>query len=165
MNFKNLLKRKIPVKKGIITIFISMILVVVILAFGCVSYVFYLVDPYTLFAPRDQKLIKTFTEHRQAFERLRQMSQEDSNDWRIDAEGPIFGNHKKISQSRREEYKNLILSIDSNMFMDSGDGEQWFQFKNGGFEGAVWTKGIAYLPGNKAGAVYKSSLDRMINPP
>jgi methylthioribose-1-phosphate isomerase len=59
--------------------------------------------------PTDAQLLKTFADHRQAFDRLRQMVVEDARQ-----QGPIFSLESlrnDLPSYRKQEYRTLIASI------------------------------------------------------
>jgi hypothetical protein len=117
-----------------------------LVCFVLVAFIFWMKDPYNLSAPKDQELIAIFNDHHEAFERLRQMATEDSK-----------SNHIYIKNSeivgikdtlRRQEYRKLLSSINSDIRVVADEGNITFFFSGGGLSAISggWGKGIASLP-------------------
>ncbi len=126
----------------------------------CAVYAFllWLVDPFNLSAPADQKLIMIFHDHREAFEKLREMATEDSGQNLYITQSAIEGN---ITEARKQEYKTLLSEIYPRGLHYPGvhqvhqvdaEPDGWVRFVFAGGEFPIsggWLKGIDYQPGNR----------------
>ena len=111
--------------------------------------------------PKDEQLLKAFSTHRQAFDRLRQMVAEDAKQ-----QGPIFSEDSlrdDLPASRRQEYRTLLESIQPGLVVTFDyDGIVRFIFAATGTSaiGAGSLKGIEFVPaGAQPGAIMLKSLD------
>jgi hypothetical protein len=149
-------------KRVIIRILLSFVIVYCVLG----AVIFWMIDPLNFRAPKDQKLVSLFYEHRTAFEKLREMATEDLNQTSFISESAVKG---KISETRKLEYKKLISGIFPSMILAADyDASVRFVFADGGLSAISpgWVKGIEYVPGDirrKGGLV--QSLDMANNLP
>jgi hypothetical protein len=104
-------------------------------------------DPLNLKAPRDQDLMETFDAHRDRFEKIRLMANEDEQ------KGWYLGvsQMSNLGDSRQHEYKDQISRIQSRLDvrLDGHDKVLRYIFSGGGFLLAIgpgWAKGIEYIP-------------------
>jgi hypothetical protein len=119
----------------------------VIACFALGAAVFWMADPMNLRAPRDQKLVTSFHDHRTAFERLRQMATEDSE------KGPYFSESfldGRLDEMRKREYRRLLFEIHPGLIATVNYGTVRFCFAGGGLSAISpgWGKGIEYVPGD-----------------
>lgn len=108
---------------------------------------------------KDGQLIAIFQDHRAAFEKLQQMAAEDAK------QGWYLGTSEtnKISETRWQEYKQLISEVHPGLIIGMDYGTMRFIFA--GYGTAIspgWAKGIEYVPRSyeTSGAVYG---DREVN--
>jgi hypothetical protein len=132
------------------------------------AFVFWLADPLNLTAPSDQQLIKTFQDHRAAFDTLRQMVIEDSRrEWYF-SESHL---DTTLSESRKQEYRDLLSQINNGLILtvDPTYNVVRFDFAHGGFSAisSGWLKGIEYVPGDytKAGVSLQTLDNANTSPP
>ncbi len=111
--------------------------------------------------PRDAELLRTFSDHRQAFDRLRQMVAEDAK-----RQGPIFTEKSlrdDLPSSRRQEYRTHLASIHPGLVVTFDyDAIVRFIFAATGTSaiGSGSLKGIEFVPsGARSGATIAKSLD------
>lgn len=124
-------------------------LLIGILAFACLvtAIAFFARDPFYWWAPRDEELISQLRAHKSAFERLRDLAQQDSD------KGPFFSASQldKVDPTRRQEYLRLFAELPHGMTIgaDSYSGATRFIFAVGGVMtiGPEWVKGIEFIPG------------------
>jgi hypothetical protein len=123
----------------------------VLVCFALGALVFWMADPLNLRAPKDQKLLTLFHDHRAAFERLRQMATEDLQQKKASYfnESCFYG---KLDEMRKQEYKPLVSEIYHGLTVTVDyDATARFCFAGGGMILAIgpgWVKGIQYVPGN-----------------
>jgi len=96
------------VSLGLFKIVIGIVIGFVVICCAVVAYLFWIADPFNLSAPTDQKLIMIFHDHREAFEKLREMATEDSAQALYITQSAIEGN---ITEARKQEYKTLLSEI------------------------------------------------------
>jgi hypothetical protein len=123
---------------------------IAIVLFIPVALYFWMVDPWHISAPKDQKLITIFHNHRAAFEKLREMAAEDIKQRKASffSESYIEGN---LDEIRKAEYRHLISEIYSGLVLAIDyDGAVIFTFAHGGLSAISpgWMKGIEYVPGD-----------------
>ena len=130
-------------------------LIIVCCAIGV--FVFWMADPLNLKAPKDQELFTLFHDHRMAFERLRQMANEEQKAWFISV------SHLELDKVRKQEYKRLLSEIYPGLIVGKGiDTGVRFTFAWGGLSAISpgWLKGIDYIPGDyRKEGVIEQNLD------
>jgi hypothetical protein len=95
--------------------------------------------PYPPGVPTDRALAQSFHAHRQSFEILAKMADEDGSI----ASGNTSEN---LSLARRSEYSRLLVQIDSKITINTDPWRIAFWFASGGWSlGPRWGKGIAYV--------------------
>jgi hypothetical protein len=127
-------------------------LLIAMLAFGFLiaAAAFWAIDPFYWRLPKNAQLSSQFQAHRVAFERLREMTQEDSS------KGPFFSaSHlDQVSPARQEQYLQLFRELPHgiNIGVDAFSGSVRFIVAVGGTLtiGPEWVKGIEYLPSEPA---------------
>ena len=103
-------------------------------------------DPWYLRTPSDKKLISVFYEHRDTFEKLNRMAQEDAGHGYYFS-GKGYSRKKVLSESRTREYQTLLREIGSGIDMEV---EGWspstveFVFSTTGFFES--SRGIEFIP-------------------
>jgi hypothetical protein len=121
---------------------------VVLLCCTLVAFLFWLADPLNLTAPSDQKLIASFQDHHEAFEKLRQMATEDLQQVSHISMSHVEG---KISEARKKEYKAVLSDIyPCQRVTVNYDASVRYICAGGGLSAisSGWMKGIEYLPGD-----------------
>jgi len=98
-------------------------------------------DPMPSSFPRDAKLIEIFEQHREVFQQIAQLAREDATI----ASSPT---NDTLSQTRREEYAQLLHRInpDLKLTLDPSRIVFWFAFGGILTIGPGSGKGIAFLP-------------------
>jgi hypothetical protein len=120
----------------------SLAVAVVLLAFYVIVY-----DPLAFWLPKDKELTDRFLANHSVFERLRSMSEEDSRILARISQASL--KRSNLTESRREEYADLLSRLGSNIIIGTGPHQVTFHFAGGGLLlsiGSGWTKGITYLP-------------------
>jgi hypothetical protein len=126
----------------------------VVICCAVAALLFWMADPFNLSAPADQKLIMLFHDHREAFEKLREMATEDLGRASYITQFDIEGN---INEARKQEYQTLLSEIYPRGLRYPGlqvgggpDGVR-FIFAGGGLSAISggWLKGIEYHPENR----------------
>jgi hypothetical protein len=133
--------------------------IVAVLVLGLVGlFVRQYTSPFPWGVPTDRTLIKLFRTHRQTFETLVKMAEEDA--------GKASSNtNETLSVARRSEYSRLLSQIDSKMQMGWDSMTRVvFSSAHGGILlsiGPGWEKGIAYLTAgpSRVGAIV-DNLDK-----
>jgi hypothetical protein len=90
--------------------------------------------------PADRTVVKSFHVHRQTFERLAQMADQD-------AAVASSSTDESLSVARRSEYARLLSQIDSKLIVvfDPWRTTKFLFASEGGGIGPIWGKGIAHL--------------------
>lgn len=141
----------------------GLLIVVAALAVICgavAALIFWALDPWNLSAPSDRTLIDTFHQNRAAFERLHQMAAEDAGRISYVSRSEIVGT---ISDTRKQEYKDLLPKIHSGLIVGMDYDSERFIFAHGALSAISggWTKGIEYVPGDaKRFGVIVQNLDK-----
>jgi hypothetical protein len=130
------------------------------------AFLFWDIDAYHIKALSDGKLISIFNNHRPAFEKLRQMAEEDFK--RNPRDNSPFS-IEALKPAKQKEYRRLLNQIEPGLDLDidtiNYPAEEFvsFTFAQGGTGplGDDWTKGIVFIPGNagKVGKLEKSLDD------
>ena len=124
-------------------------------------------DPLNLRAFRDKNLMATFVSHRDSFEKIRLMSNQDEQ------KGWFIGVSKMsdLDETRQREYRNQICLIQSGLDVRlDGNGNVLRYIFSGGSRllaiGPGWVKGIEYIPTdyNKQG-ILVTNTDEMRKAP
>jgi hypothetical protein len=123
--------------------------------------IFWASDPFNLRSPYDETLLTVFHDHRQSFEKLRQMATEDSRQESRFTETDLGA---ELGEIRQREYKDEISQIFSGLIVvtDSYNAVR-FIFASGGLSAISggWLKGIEYLPEGKQNQLdILTSLDK-----
>jgi len=108
-------------------------------------------SPFPLGVPRDRALVQLFYAHRQTFEKLKEMADQD-------------GQTYDLSVTRRAEYARLLSQIHRHMTVNVDQWRTAFWCAGGGILlsiGPRWDKGIAYLNAvpNRVGQIVRN-LDK-----
>jgi hypothetical protein len=108
----------------------------------------------------DADLMESFHQHRNTFERLRQMAYEDNLDGSI---GRDFVGDKELAGERVEEYRNLMRQARVDRFDGYSRAKVyfWVDWYHSAFGGR--TKGIAYFP-QQPQLLVRDSLDESCLP-
>jgi hypothetical protein len=111
--------------------------------------------------PSDEEIAAVFRTRQDAFERLKKMAIQDSNRLSFISATEVAG---QLNEPRKQEYRQLILSIHRNLRVTTSDGAVRFIFASGGTSaiGPGWLKGIEFVPGDTARVgVLTSNLDNV----
>jgi len=110
--------------------------------------------------PEDQTLIALFSAHHEAFDKLRQMADEDRTKEMFISASDLT---KDLTNSHQQEYNNLLPRLGSGMKVSMRD-NGIVRFVQAAGDGLLkrswWEKGIEYVPGNyEKNAVMVPNLD------
>ena len=123
------------------------------------AFFFWMTDPLNLRAPKDQKLLEIFQDHRGDFEKLRTMVIEDLPNEQYFRTSNL--EKSKLNPSRKQEYRQLLNAIWPDLIVRTDGTSVDFIFAGGGLSalGAEWSKGITYAPDGDKAAIFLSNLN------
>src|SRR6185503_11264947 len=129
------------------------------------AFIWWMMDPLNLGAPRDDKLIAIFQDNRPTFEELRVMAIADAQRTGYINWSEISGD---VSWTRKNKYWLLLAKIGHGVKILQSEGIVRFVFAGGGLLaiGPGWLKGIEYVPvddnrnNRRAGRIVENNLDQ-----
>jgi hypothetical protein len=101
-------------------------------------------DPLNLSAPSDRELLATFRDHREAFDRLRELAADQRTAGYLTA----TDTSKDFDTNQKKEFEAILTGLSSHLIVTVDWPRVRFIFAGGGLSAISpgWLKGIQYIP-------------------